>query len=498
MGEQYNPNNQRRDNSDAYYFAIEGNLVEQGKSKVESIAEVFSRDNITASVVSHIPDQHSEFANVTNGKNFEFTGHFGEDIADFIIKRHTPSSYRIITANNYKRITLKEPIKPNYKEEYKKIKNFPMYREKILNTYADSDSDGLLDLEEIRYAFNNTTDIVNWTETGELILPTMEDCLRFKNGRNYIKEQYKNYNFKDAPIRILPLYSNPTEEDSDCDGINDYLDAKPLKKFNDKYIIVDSLEYEPKIDYLENEMKNSELCYDSILTEENFYEDCYHKILPYLLEGSLYEVGMILGCICGYTPFVQPVVFKTTDFGSMPNASKMYCHYLLNTGDVYELSQIDMINILNSKPSNYAHFNYNLDLMKEAAESMLGRDGHLCISTSPKCDFIGACYSSDICDGKAEKKYKNTPLYSITDVDLVRDYSYTIGNANCAIVIDVTLKNGVYSYKYVYYILDFYNWDWHKTHGDYEQHLMHELGWAKEFYVKGSITGEGQWLKGTL
>lgn len=50
---------------------------------------------------------------------------------------------------------------------------------------------------------------------------------------------------------ILPIYSDPTEEDSDADGLLDNLDANPFKIFDDRFIIVDDINYFPKIDFID-------------------------------------------------------------------------------------------------------------------------------------------------------------------------------------------------------------------------------------------------------
>ena len=399
----FGEDNKYRKTADTFYFVFEGVLVNEGKYKVKSIASnTFGDNGIIASVVSNITDQHSEFASVTGGKNFKYTGYVGEDIADYIISYHTPNTYRIISnpkmvsGANYKHITLGSPITNEYNEISKKIKTFSLFRNNYVDNYVDTDKDGLLDLEEIRYAFNDSTDVISWDEEGNVLLPTIKDCLQFKHGKKYVESQLQKYDFLDNFVRILPVYSDPTVVDSDGDNVNDYLDAKPLKEFSDNYIIVDSFDYEPQNDYLNREIKKSNDSYSTItLPPENFAELCK----PYLC-----EIESLIICVGGLTPFAQPIAFESINhFGSMPNASKMFYHYLENTGETYILSEDDVRNILISKSSNMAHFNYNLSEMQKEVESILGRNGQLYISTSPKCKSIGACYASLNCNNKAEK-----------------------------------------------------------------------------------------------
>lgn len=118
------------------------------------------------------------------------------------------------------------------------------------NNGVNSDTDDLTDWEEIM------TEKLSWDTDGTVILPTIQQCInyatkpyaedglaRFKSAQ-WISgmpssdfEKYLYYVINNT--YILPIYSDPTEEDSDYDGFTDENDEEPLK-FN---------EWEPETDF---------------------------------------------------------------------------------------------------------------------------------------------------------------------------------------------------------------------------------------------------------
>ncbi len=103
---------------------------------------------------------------------------------------------------------------------------------------VNSDTDELTDWEEI------DTDRISWTTDGEVILPTIQECIDFVE-KPYAEEgleRYKLVKGEHIPLinveayidyvlnstYILPIHSDPTEEDSDGDGWEDYDDSEPL------------------------------------------------------------------------------------------------------------------------------------------------------------------------------------------------------------------------------------------------------------------------------
>lgn len=114
---------------------------------------------------------------------------------------------------------------------------------------ANSDTDSLTDWEEVN------TNMISWDANGEIILPTIYDCMQIPDV-SYVQSGLERffsesetagilltdvYRHIDSTLRvckILPIYSNPIEEDTDGEGILDGFDIRPMKcdNYADKYI----------------------------------------------------------------------------------------------------------------------------------------------------------------------------------------------------------------------------------------------------------------------
>lgn len=136
--------------------------------------------------------------------------------------------YTIIIANKWKKVKLDAPITDDYK---KMIDGITPVSEFNFDDYADTDGDGLIDLREIRYSFNGE-DVIKWDSDGNVILPTIKECRKLTAGKAYLENALSQYGFWDwikiNKIRILPIYSDPTEKDSDHDDFEDSIDPDKL------------------------------------------------------------------------------------------------------------------------------------------------------------------------------------------------------------------------------------------------------------------------------
>ena len=107
-----------------------------------------------------------------------------------------------------------------------------------MNKYADTDKDGLLDLEEIMFRNEDGKDLISFDSNGNTVLPNFEDCtgaLPQNRKLFYVKNGLLRYadvaKFQDLyKLRILPIKSDPTNKDSDGDGKHDSKDGKPLSE----------------------------------------------------------------------------------------------------------------------------------------------------------------------------------------------------------------------------------------------------------------------------
>lgn len=137
--------------------------------------------------------------------------------------------YDIITPIGWKKIKLKKTIDQIYQEYYKNfdiLDRNPEFREDMKSYCTDSDYDGLFDFEEICFEDENDDSVRITLKDGNVILPTLEECM---NGSTYMDGtpfKIKGMTIKEisekSNCRILPIYSDPNDKDTDDDGINDF------------------------------------------------------------------------------------------------------------------------------------------------------------------------------------------------------------------------------------------------------------------------------------
>ncbi len=240
----YSANNcvpQFRENSDRFCFVIDVCGYPRVDSGIGAIATFnennvrlcfsYNANNINALNYSLLSSGACEEAVIGGGRyNFE----------DFIIKEifgEHENEYPIISAVGWKRINLDEPITEEYFTRSIAIDNDPSLRDGIinLNKYADTDKDGLLDLEEIMFRNEDGKDLISFDSNGNAVLPNFEDCTgALPQNRNlfYVKNGLTRYadvaKFQDLyKLRILPIKSDPIEPDGDFDGLSDSIDISP-------------------------------------------------------------------------------------------------------------------------------------------------------------------------------------------------------------------------------------------------------------------------------
>ena len=148
------------------------------------------------------------------------------------------NEYPIISAVGWKRVKLDAPITVECRDKSFVIDNDPSLRDSIVNTnkFADTDKDGLLDLEEIMFQTEKGNDLITFDDSGKVVLPNFEDCiskLLCNNSIFYVEKGLQRYadvaHFQDFfKFRVLPIKSDPTNSDDDYDGISDFNDTLPL------------------------------------------------------------------------------------------------------------------------------------------------------------------------------------------------------------------------------------------------------------------------------
>jgi len=99
--------------------------------------------------------------------------------------------------------------------------------EPLSDSDIDTDEDGLRDWDEV----DTQSELIKWNTDGSIVLPTFKDCID-KKGEDlfYVKEGLERF-FGDNPgnpyynvyyTEVLPIVSDPTDEDGDEDFLSDY------------------------------------------------------------------------------------------------------------------------------------------------------------------------------------------------------------------------------------------------------------------------------------
>ncbi len=144
--------------------------------------------------------------NLTYGSDTEVKIY--EHIVDNIAPPHI--EFNVILPTGWKDISLVDVISPD--------------------NYAKSDSDALTDWEEI----DTESGLITWDNNGNIQLPTFKKCLEVAADRGYnVINEYNNtvpsymrsYFYNEE---ILPIHSNPCDEDSDGDELSDDIDDNAL------------------------------------------------------------------------------------------------------------------------------------------------------------------------------------------------------------------------------------------------------------------------------
>lgn len=146
---------------------------------------------------------------------------YSSNIAYMLIYNHIsentpePQEYNIVLPTSWERITLIDKLSSE--------------------NGVNSDTDTLTDWEET----DTESGIITWDDDGNIQLPTVQECLEQYSDKEYVQNVLEKY-VSTVPSEvwylflneeILPIHSNPCNEDTDGDGILDHYDINRL--YND-------------------------------------------------------------------------------------------------------------------------------------------------------------------------------------------------------------------------------------------------------------------------
>lgn len=377
--------------------------------------------------------------NLTYGSDTEVKIY--EHIVDNIAPPHI--EFNVILPTGWKDISLVDVISPD--------------------NYAKSDSDDFTDWEEI----DTESGLITWDNNGNIQLPTFKKCLEVAKDRGYnviseynnsVPEYMHSYFYNEE---ILPIHSNPCDEDTDDDGLIDNKDAQPFKEFDRRFVnttnYVDNFTND-NIDRKENEANET---YNSApLWDKLFFNDTYYS----------FYFGALGNVIGGKTENVN-----------MPTASDFLSHFLDNSGTDYFY---DASTVIEETYGGREIFIKNIKEIMKLCESTVVDD--LWFITNPAYSFPGTNFSTSGC---------------IAETPIAVDWWFSIGDADSAMSFHCTKNGNTYTASITYNLLDYYDWEkGSPLRGglvtDGEMYDLHYAGWAREFKSVGTYTKEISWTKG--
>ena len=514
-----------RENSDRYYIFVENMAIDVDLTE-RAIANLLDENKMSAIMISKSP--YVTVATNTGGKYINKKDNFGEDVAEFIIKNNSKNNskhtYLTMLPTSWKEVTLDKPIGKDYKDIADRLEAYKVgyINEKVDTTgYADTDKDGLLDLEEIKYEYipddaNKPVFELSWDENGDVVLPTlgeimdMEREIRLDNeiAANCIPKYIKGLPIKEINnIRILPVKSDPTKSDTDGDSLCDDRDLYPLSKFSNVFVIIDDydinyMEVCPKSYY--EDIKKLDYWYDYYNNPcEGFHDEndeTFKKYIKYskserqdmIQKGDFFLRLMGAG---GNIP-VAGKVYKSFDdlfsensdcsVGQLKDAAEAVGHYLENTGVTlfYNNYPTSIITTVRQK-SKYCNL---MNKLFDLAENTLINNDSIVVMSNPAMD-------PDKMDNNFGITYDN----SSNNVFEINWYN-TIGSGKNSIVSKISsyVEDGKQKYEaeVKFYIFDTYDF-FDKNGNDHEDFaILHLNGNARCFLGYGVYQTKITWNKG--
>lgn len=153
----------------------------------------------------------------------------------YVPKPPVIKTYNALVLDGMKEITLDDAITDDYKVAARK---YDEEDHSEYSSYADTDEDGLYDFLEVKML----SGLISFDEDGNAVLPTFDDCKEFleeeyfyvENGlQRYcdsLNHDYSTLDFILSVMPVLPINSDPTNEDSDGDTLADTIDNDPLRE----------------------------------------------------------------------------------------------------------------------------------------------------------------------------------------------------------------------------------------------------------------------------
>lgn len=228
----------------------------------------------------------------------------------------------MILATGFSTVKLNAPIT----EEYAML----AAAGEIDETQPDTDEDGLPDYMEINFKAKNNLDQFMITFTNGIVrLPTYGECIQCKSGLTYVEQGLNRYEGEDIdPCSevytrlVLPINSDPTDEDGDKDGLPDGNDPVMLSCYNNGAF---------RENFTEANLKNVELYYwinrmyndPTVRKDEHPIEFYYnhYNVKQDQAENTSADTVILQKCL-EFLGYLDMTNYEYNGFGQLINVSK--------------------------------------------------------------------------------------------------------------------------------------------------------------------------------
>lgn len=367
------------DQKDVYYRESTGydyidQLVENGVN-VSVVGEI---DNC------YVKGYAMDLYEMTGGKHFKDYTDYSDDVIRYIYSLgeneklpevEYTSIYPMILSTGLTDVKLAVPIAMDYKEAYENISS---NNRDAYAAYADTDDDNLYDFEEINFG-SRLIEI----KDGRINLPTYGECIDYYGSKLfYVEEGLQRFLDEMSGVYIpgapgsassiyannllnktlvLPIKSDPTHEDGDCDG---YSDFEEMNEYKSKPLVKNSI-----IDKVTTEFIIDETNFGAEVYRE-FYED---DDFSWLTQASVW--------------------FSNNIIGNSHSKKEMYNYVLLSFFDSYNQSAFD-------KKQNYGMLENLISNIEDINKFLNNPEMRAILTTSE--EFVGITveyleYESEIC-----------------------------------------------------------------------------------------------------
>ncbi len=198
----------------------------------EELGNKAKEDGINISVITPSFEELVGFqktiCDVTGGIMIDTFGDFADDVYEHIFdETYEPKElppepqkeFDAILITGYERITLDSILYPN--------------GENPTGKDTDTDKDGLTDWDEVDVERWEKYGLISREDNGYINLPTLKQCMEYTD-KPYVEEGLGRFISQPTislmlnDIRVMPITSDPTREDSDGDEVFDIYDKNPL------------------------------------------------------------------------------------------------------------------------------------------------------------------------------------------------------------------------------------------------------------------------------